>query len=515
MVEKQEIKFIMNIKINVMKQILFFKKDAKHLIRLMTCCIAVSLSALYVSCDDVYDNIKDFSMEEIVYPAHFDTAYGKIGYERVEIELSKFGRIPSSEMKLGKAKTTIIEYDGKRIPPIDSVCSWVSITGLTQPKLYRFKFYTADEFGNLSTPVEIALTPYTSDDLSALALPAPTFTESNTMALVEWKNRVSGDLFDFFSYTYSYTDRSGTLRTGSGDGDLPSFFIENVAWGQPVVVTITGKIIPKVNNSFILDTVLWEYPMVFAVEGAQGAIFLDTPANNVSLDITTSFPYALSWKKAEGVNDYSVAISVQSTFPNVDSLTNIIPAGNADRYMLQADDLTELMQQSLYANVPLYWKVVPSDNNPEIVTQFRQINVLKKTKKEYPLTLTTSGIHSITFTNEGDYYKVVTTGTDPYINTSGIPEKIEEKAVMLTYEYMASADFIMEYYFSTPNASGSKMTTSSITGADQWTKYSFDAGIYAKQFEWGIASGHRFRFDPSPGAGLTLYIRNIAVVTYE
>jgi hypothetical protein len=87
--------------------------------------------------------------------------------------------------------------------------------------------------------------------------------------------------------------------------------------------------------------------------------------------------------------------------------------------------------------------------------------------------------------------------------------------MMITFEYMASANFTMEYYFSTPNAAGNKMTTASITATEEWTKYTFDAGMYASQFQWGIASGHRFRLDPGPGAGLTLYIRNIAVVTYE
>ena len=51
--------------------------------------------ALMASCDDVYDNIKDFSVEEGGYPAHYDTIFGKPGYERVEIDLVKEGRIRS------------------------------------------------------------------------------------------------------------------------------------------------------------------------------------------------------------------------------------------------------------------------------------------------------------------------------------------------------------------------------------------------------------------------------------
>jgi hypothetical protein len=47
-----------------------------------------------VSCGDIYDNIKDFSVEEIVYPAHYDTIFGRPGYQRVEIDLVKEGRLP-------------------------------------------------------------------------------------------------------------------------------------------------------------------------------------------------------------------------------------------------------------------------------------------------------------------------------------------------------------------------------------------------------------------------------------
>jgi hypothetical protein len=46
------------------------------------------------------------------------------------------GRIPSSQIHMGKAKKTVIECadftepDHRRV--IDSICSWVNITGLTQ-----------------------------------------------------------------------------------------------------------------------------------------------------------------------------------------------------------------------------------------------------------------------------------------------------------------------------------------------------------------------------------------------
>lgn len=67
------------------------------------------------SCSGQYDNIEKYA-GEVVYPASYDTALVKIGYERVEIDLLKQGRIPSSELKMGKAKQTIVEYDGQKYP---------------------------------------------------------------------------------------------------------------------------------------------------------------------------------------------------------------------------------------------------------------------------------------------------------------------------------------------------------------------------------------------------------------
>src|SRR5690606_21179481 len=126
---------------------------------------------LFSSCSGMYDTLDDYS-GEIVYPAKYDTIIGHVGYERVEIDLMKAGRIPASEIKMGKATKTIIEYDGQVIR-LDSLVSWVNITGLDQPKLYRFKIYTVDEFDNASVPQEIALIPYTSADLENLAIASP------------------------------------------------------------------------------------------------------------------------------------------------------------------------------------------------------------------------------------------------------------------------------------------------------------------------------------------------------
>ncbi len=92
------------------------------------------------SCSDMGDSVKDYVTEETVYPGRFDKAVATTGYENVEIDLLNAGRILSSEIYLGKAKKTVIEY-GDQQEVRDSLCSWVKITGLTQPVTYKFIIY--------------------------------------------------------------------------------------------------------------------------------------------------------------------------------------------------------------------------------------------------------------------------------------------------------------------------------------------------------------------------------------
>lgn len=209
---------------------------------------------LFLSCnDDMYDNIKKFVDKEIVYPGHFDTPTGKIGFERVEIDLLKAGRIPSSEIKLGKAKKTCVEY-GATTLIIDSVCSWVNITGLAEVNIYHFIICSMDEYGNKSIPVEISLIPYTQADLNSLDLLPPSLSESESGAVVEWKNSLSSNLFVFYSYTYQYTDKDNQTHTGGEISDKPQILLQNVNKGQPIPLAMNCRIIPRVSNVLILDT---------------------------------------------------------------------------------------------------------------------------------------------------------------------------------------------------------------------------------------------------------------------
>lgn len=342
--------------------------------------LAISLlsALLYISCDDVYDNIKDFSVKEVVYPAHFDTIFARSGYERVEIDLVKQGRLPASLMYLGKAKKTVVEYDTVRLP-YDSVCSWVNITGLTLPKLYRFKVYTVDEHGNRSIPMEVALTPYTSADREALEVPSPGILSLSGFVAVEWTGGLSSDILDYLSMSYSYKDRTGATRTGHTENSM--FFVNNINANEEVTVDVTYRVIPKIGGKNILDSVSFSQQIEVIMSSEADPIeFTVTPSRMALLAgkskiAVTNLPYGLSWTSsnpavatvnANGVvtarSAGTAVITVRSdaienavatiavTVPDVSS----IPAGDRLTGIWTFDDAGDLVKAGLGADLKPY-----------------------------------------------------------------------------------------------------------------------------------------------------------------
>ncbi len=223
-------------------------------------------TALLWSCESMYDKQEQFE-GEIIYPAKYDTVIGYIGYERVEIDLLKAGRVPSERINLGKAQKTRIEYDDQVIT-IDSLVSYVNITGLTQSKLYRFKIYTIDQYGNESVPQEIALIPFTSNDLASFAVAPPRVMASPSAAVIDWPTGLSSVLMDYYGLKFEYTDKEGVVQSGTR-GQNSRFFIGNVEAGEPVELAMEYKIIPKLNRQPILDTVVFKDNLVLNMPTAS------------------------------------------------------------------------------------------------------------------------------------------------------------------------------------------------------------------------------------------------------
>ncbi|WP_300597616.1 DUF4998 domain-containing protein [Niabella sp.] len=214
-------------------------------------CLSV-ITATITACSRMYDNIDKYA-GEVVYPGKFDTIVARIGYERVELDLSRAGRIPASRMNLGKAKKTIIEYDDVKIIK-DSVVSWVNVTNLKQSKLYRIRVYTIDEFENKSVPQEIGVIPYTTSDLERLQVAAPRVLASPSSVALDWPSGLSSILSSYYGLSYSYKDRFGEVKTGDRK-DKPRIFMTNLVQGEAAQIDIRYKVVPKVNNVPILDTV--------------------------------------------------------------------------------------------------------------------------------------------------------------------------------------------------------------------------------------------------------------------
>jgi hypothetical protein len=217
--------------------------------------LSVFTIILYASCSDIFDNIKDYADEESVYVGKFNDPIGYAGFERVEIYLLDSVAIPDNQINLGKAKSTVYEYDGK-VYNLGKLVSWLNITGLTVPKLYRFKIYNVDEFDNQSIPVEIALIPYTTEDLDALVLPSPVLSLSPTTVEFTWPNGLSSGFFNYVGLTYKYTDKYDVEKTDVIN--TSAFIANNLPTGVDVKVEVKCRIIPKISNAPIVDTLLLE-----------------------------------------------------------------------------------------------------------------------------------------------------------------------------------------------------------------------------------------------------------------
>jgi hypothetical protein len=315
-------------------------KYLKHITNL-----AVVAGILFLSsCSGMYDNIDKYS-GEVVYPGTYDTISAKIGYERVEIDLMQEGRILSNELFMGKAVSTIVEYDGKKHyynangEPVTSsgdgaLVSWVNVTGLTEPKLYRFKVYTEDKSGNQSVPHEIAVIPYSSQDRDLIDISSPRISTSPSAAIVDWPNGLNSVVMDYYSLTYSYVDKDGEERGGEiAEGVSPRFYVANLASGSEVIITVTYRVVPILSDgeTRILDTIPVTKEIVI----------------NIPTDATVFSPSEETVLRANGITTFT-AVAVASVnklvFPlHISSIQDIFYFPNLRELDLTGEGLEDVV----------------------------------------------------------------------------------------------------------------------------------------------------------------------------
>ena len=242
------------------------------------CVVVVIAVLLTASCVGEFDNVEKYA-GETVYPAAFDTIVAHFGYERVEFDLWKAGRVRASEMQLGKAVRTIVEYDGVK-HTIDSLCSWVNVTGLTQGKLYRIKIYTEDKYNNASVPRSMAVLPFTSIDRDMMYFPPPRLTVYPTGVIAEWANSLNSITMEFHGMSWRYrvaenqppridsTKNAGFLATGFTPASEANF-------------DVTYKVVPKLpDGRKLIDTLRITRPLNVRLLPAETAFF---PAERATL----------------------------------------------------------------------------------------------------------------------------------------------------------------------------------------------------------------------------------------
>ena len=222
------------------------------------------------SCVSGYDNIEDFAQSETVYPGKFDTIAVSIGYNRVELDLFKANfelvdnmlvrkEVPlsSDQIRLGKAVRTVVEVEGEDEPRVwDKIMSRVSIDGLNKSKLYRFKVYTEDEFGNKSVAQEAAEVPFTDVDLEVYdEIPNPKISPSPFSSTLSWLN-FSNPLMTYAGMRYEYLDQDNELRKGSLDTDDElNFFMQNLKGETNYTVDVYVRVMPFRGEAQIIDTI--------------------------------------------------------------------------------------------------------------------------------------------------------------------------------------------------------------------------------------------------------------------
>ena len=298
--------------------------------------VAVFTALFTASCVGEYENIDQFS-GEIVYPAAYDTIIARVGFERIEFDLLKAGRVPADEIKMGKAKNTIVEYDGKQY--ITPLSSWVNVTGLTESKLYRFKIYTEDEFGNYSIPQTAAIIPYTSKDKDLIEFAPPKLSMSPTSFIAEWSLSVLNSvMMDYCGVGWSYKDAAGKTQTGSTTA--PRFFVSNFATSSKANVELTYKVVPRINDTQgtrILDTVLITRTLEVQLPGATTPF---TPAEMTAL-------------KANGITNFtpaSVASVTKLTLPmHVSSFQDLFYFSGLKELDLTGEGLKNILPELGYS----------------------------------------------------------------------------------------------------------------------------------------------------------------------
>ena len=279
--------------------------------------LVVAITLTGVSCVGEFDNIEKFA-GEVVYPASFDTIVAHIGFERVELDLWRAGRIRARDLKMGKSIKTVIEYDDTRIE-IDTLCSWVNVTGLSLPKMYRIRVFTEDAYGNPSVPQTIAVIPFNREDVPRIEISHPAYTFSTTGFFADYSRSVNLLSTVHTGMVWQYDNAAGTTVRDSTDGN--SFAASGFQAMSQANVTVIHKVVPiLLDGRRLIDTVRVNRPLT-NVQLAQSSAFVPVAQQILEANGITTFSSDIT----AGITEMTYPIHTNSFadllhFPNLEKL---------------------------------------------------------------------------------------------------------------------------------------------------------------------------------------------------
>ena len=117
---------------------------------------------------------------------------------------------------------------------------------------------------------------------------------------------------------------------------------------------------------------------------------------------------------------------------------------------------------------------------------------------------------------EDGSWVITTIGGDPYVASTGLNRDLTEAETTLTFEYQATQEAELEFFFSRKVGNtyegGYSYNLGKAPATNEWKRVNLDITKARQEWGWGTI-GHTLRVDAGTAEGLTFRIRDLRVCT--
>ena len=117
---------------------------------------------------------------------------------------------------------------------------------------------------------------------------------------------------------------------------------------------------------------------------------------------------------------------------------------------------------------------------------------------------------------ENGSWVITTTGSDPYVASTGLNRDLTEAETTLTFEYQASQEAQLEFFFSRKAGNtyegGYSYNLGNAPATSEWKRVNLDITKARQEWGWGTI-GHTLRVDVGTDGGILFRIRDLRVCT--